>query len=58
MLGLEGILVPLGFILTLLSTILCIVYGVLNWNKGRITDEEYELEQKWNQEDENVKENL
>ncbi len=54
MLGLEGILVPLGMILTLLSTVLCIVYGVLNWNKGYMTDEEFSQEQQWNEEEQHV----
>lgn len=58
MLGLEGILVPLGMILTLLSTVLCIIYGLLNWNKGYMTDEEFCQEQQWNEEEEHVEEQL
>lgn len=34
MLGMEGIAVPLGFILTFASAILCIGFGIKNWNKG------------------------
>ena len=33
MLGLEGIAVPLGLVLTLFSAGLCIFYGIWNWNK-------------------------
>ncbi len=40
MLGLEGVAVPLGFILTILSTLLCIVYGIMTWNTGYVTEEE------------------
>jgi len=58
MLGLEGILVPLGMILTLLSTVLCIIYGLLNWNKGYMTDEEFCQEQQWNEEEKHVEEQL
>ncbi|EAT16585.1 symporter small accessory protein [Desulfuromonas acetoxidans] len=58
MLGLEGTLVPLGMILTLLSTVLCIIYGLLNWNKGYITDEELSQEQQWNEEEKHVEEQL
>jgi hypothetical protein len=58
MLGLEGILVPLGLILTLLSTALCIVYGLLNWNKGHMTDEEFSQEQHWSKEEQHVEDQL
>lgn len=58
MLGLEGIAVPLGFILTVLSAVLCVVYGLLNWNKGYITKEELVQEEEWKQEEEKVEETL
>ena len=58
MLGLDGIAVPLGFILTILSTVLCIIYGIRNWNRGYITEEEFKQEQVWKAEDEKVKEHL
>ena len=47
MLGLEGIAVPLGFILTILSTLLCVIYGIANWNKGYVTEEELKQEKTW-----------
>lgn len=47
MLGLEGVAVPLGFILTILSTLLCIIYGLVNWNKGYVTEEELRQEKDW-----------
>lgn len=34
MLGLKDFWVSLGFILMVISAILCLVYGVINWNKG------------------------
>ncbi len=58
MLGLDGIAVPLGFILTVLSTLLCVVYGLKNWNKGYVTEEEMQQEQVWKEEDAKVKETL
>lgn len=58
MLGLEGIAVPLGFILTILSAILCIIYGLLNWNKGYVTEEELAQEKVWKEEEEKVEETL
>lgn len=49
MLGLEGVAVPLGFILTILSTILCIIYGILNWNKGYVTNEKMQPREEQNE---------
>jgi len=34
MLGIEGGWVALAYALCLLSTLICIVYGLINWNKG------------------------
>jgi len=34
LLGIEGGWVVLAYLLCILSTLLCVVYGVLNWNKG------------------------
>jgi hypothetical protein len=39
MLGLEGVAVPLGLVLTLLSALGCVVYGALNWNRGHCPEE-------------------
>ncbi len=58
MLGLEGIAVPFGFVLTILSTLLCVIYGVKNWNKGYVTEEEMQQENVWKAEESRVKENL
>jgi len=58
MFGLQGWAVPLGFLLTILSAVLCVIYGVLNWNKGYLTDDEYEQEKEWVAEEDKVKENL
>ncbi|GAB1535617.1 hypothetical protein ADMFC3_12480 [Geovibrio sp. ADMFC3] len=58
MLGLSGWAVPLGFILMLASAVLCIVYGIMNWNKGYMTDEEFLQEQEWAEEERKVEETL
>lgn len=50
MLGLEGTMVPLGLILTLASTIACVIYGIFNWNKGHVTKEELAREAQWKKE--------
>ena len=33
-LGIDDFWVLLAYLLCILSTILCVVYGVLNWNRG------------------------
>lgn len=33
-LGIEDTWVILAYILCILSTVLCVVYGIVNWNKG------------------------
>lgn len=58
MLGLEGTAVPLGIILTLLSALLCVIYGVINWNRGYVTEEELAQESVWTKEEEKVQESL
>ena len=58
MLGLEGVAVPLGLILTLLSTVLCIVYGLLNWNRGHLSEEEVARREDWEKEERAVEETL
>ncbi|MCP3927068.1 MAG: hypothetical protein GY714_31300 [Desulfobacterales bacterium] len=55
MLGLSGVAVPLGFILCILSTLLCVVYGIMNWNKGYIKEEELKLEEVWKDEEKEMK---
>jgi len=34
MLGIDDTYVWLAYLLCLLSTILCVVYGAINWNRG------------------------
>jgi hypothetical protein len=34
MLGIEDPLILAAYLLCLASTVLCVVYGALNWNKG------------------------
>lgn len=56
MLGIEDRYVAAAYVLCLLSTLLCIVYGLLMWNKG---EEEIELEDlKWVSEEIKIEEEL
>lgn len=58
MFGLDGLGVPAGFALTVLSALLCICYGVKNWNRGHLTDQEARQKQDWVAEEKTFEENL
>lgn len=59
MLGLGGFWVSSVFILMILSTLLCVVYGAINWNKGGIDDEVIvEEEKQWEKDEEEMEEKL
>ncbi|RPI03676.1 MAG: hypothetical protein EHM72_00920 [Calditrichaeota bacterium] len=59
MLGLGDFWVSLVFILMILSTILCVVYGALNWNKEGVDDAKLVAEeQKWETEEKGIEEKL
>lgn len=59
MLGLGDFWVSLVFILMILSTILCVVYGALNWNKEGTDDAKLVVEgQKWETEEKKIEEKL
>ena len=51
MLGLEPS-VGIAYILCILSTLLCVVYGALNWNKG--DHEPDEQDKKWAEEEDKI----
>lgn len=38
MLGINDPVIYLGYLLAILSLIACVVYGILNWNKGAEDD--------------------
>ena len=38
MLGIDDPGIYMGYILTIIGVIACIIYGVINWNKGMETD--------------------
>ncbi len=56
MLGIEGNGVAAAYVLCILSAILCVVYGVLNWNKGEESVEPDDI--KWAAEEKKVEEEL
>jgi len=53
MLGLSGFGVFLAYVLTIAAAVLCVVYGIMNWNKPSMEEEKKEIaeEQAWEKND-------
>lgn len=59
MLGIDDPGIYMGYILAILGLIACVVYGIINWNKGMETDiEEIEKDLEWEEKDEQSKSEL
>jgi hypothetical protein len=59
MLGLGDFWIALVFILTALSSLLCVVYGVVNWNRdGEPSKQELEEEARWEKEERDIDDKL
>jgi len=56
MLGLEDPGVWSAYILCILSVIFCVIYGIVNWNKG--DEPVYPQDLKWVKDEKEVKEKL
>lgn len=46
MFGLGDFGISLVYVLCILSAVLCICYGIINWNKGAETEEKVDMEWK------------
>lgn len=56
MFGIDDPAIYLGYLMAILSLIACIVYGVINWNKGMEDDlTEIEKDLKWENKEEKLK---
>ncbi len=58
LLGLGDIWVAAAFYLMFLSTILCVVYGAMNWNRGEADALELAEESEWAKEEHDIEETL
>ena len=56
MLGIDGFGVWLAYLLCILSTLLCIVYGIVNWNKPKGSEDIKEIDEEisWEKKDEEI----
>ena len=56
MLGIEDPAIYIGYLATIISAIVCIIYGAIYWNKGKETDlEEIQEDIEWEEKDEEIK---
>ena len=56
MLGIEDKFVALAYVLCIASTLLCLIYGIVNWNKGDDTVKDEDV--RWIKEEEKIEEEL
>ena len=55
MLGIDDPAIYLGYVAVVLSLVACIVYGIINWNKGMEESEnEIEKDLVWEEKDEQI----
>lgn len=59
MLGFSNFGITLVYFLCIASTVLCLVYGFINWNRGNDKEpENLEAAKKWNEKEHTIEENL
>ena len=59
MFGLGDTAVSAGFLLTILSSLLCIIYGIIVWNKPEeVSEEEIREEKEWAEEEKKIEEGM
>ena len=56
MLGIEDTYVWLAYVLCLASAVLCVLYGLINWNRGEETLKDEDVH--WVEEEKKVEEEL
>lgn len=55
MLGINDPVIYIGYLLAILSLIACVIYGILNWNKGIEKDSDaLEKDLAWEEKDEQI----
>ena len=58
MLGIEDKWVSIAYILCIVSALLCLVWGIIKWNKDDPESESEEDVRKWAEEEDRVEEDL
>jgi hypothetical protein len=59
MFGIHDIWIILAYVLCILSAILCVVYGIVNWNKGAdLETKELAEESDWSKSESEIEDKL
>lgn len=58
MLGISDVWICLAYILSVLGAIGCVLYGILNWNKGRVDEKQIEESNKWKKDEKELVDQL
>lgn len=58
MFGLDSPGVYLAYAASILSAIACIVYGLINWNKGYIDEEEEKKSVEWEEHEKDINDTM
>lgn len=60
MFGIDGFGVWTAYLLCILSALLCVVYGVINWNNPKESEAGREIDEeiKWEKKDEEITEKM
>ena len=58
LLGMGDFSIFLVYILCIASALACVLYGIINWNKGAEPEEELAKDQAWEEKDDKIKEDL
>lgn len=58
MLGIESAGVYWAYIGSALSAVACIIYGIINWNKGQIDENEQKKSKQWEEQDKAITDTL
>ncbi|NLO38737.1 MAG: hypothetical protein GX115_04575 [Ruminiclostridium sp.] len=59
MLGFSNFGIALVYTLCIASALLCVIYGIINWNKGKDREhEELEAKIRWKEKEKSIQENL
>ncbi len=57
--GISNFGIARVYLLCIASTILCLIYGFINWNKGKDKEpENLEAAKKWGEKEQTIEENL
>ncbi len=58
MLGMGDLGIFLVYVLCIASALLCVIYGICNWNKGAESEAELKKDVNWEKEDKEITEKL